>query len=68
MPDYKQLYHRLFNAITDALEDLEQEDIPRACFRLKKSQQDTEELYLKSYEVSSPETEPAALPQGKHTG
>ena len=38
MPNYQKLYHKLFNDITDTIEDL------------KKSQQEAEEMYLLSCE------------------
>ncbi|MBQ2614449.1 MAG: hypothetical protein IJB80_03860 [Clostridia bacterium] len=38
MPDYQKLYHKLFNDITDIIEDL------------KKSQQEAEEIYILSCE------------------
>ncbi len=38
MPDYEKMYYELFGGITDAIE------------RLKKLQQKTEELYIKTSE------------------
>ncbi len=38
MPNYKKLYHKLFNDITDIIEDL------------KKTQQEAEEMYILSCE------------------
>lgn len=46
MPHYKTLYHILFNAITDALRAMEQNDHDRAIDLLKQAQQDCEERYL----------------------
>lgn len=45
MPDYKTLYHKLFNDITDAIENLQ------------KAQQDAEEMYLDMCEEESPNGE-----------
>lgn len=45
MPDYKKLYHKLFNDITDVIEDLQ------------KAQQDTEEMYLDMCEEEFPNGE-----------
>ena len=41
MPDYKTMYAKLFNAITDAVEILQQ------------AQRDTEEMYIESGEKES---------------
>ena len=46
MPDYQKLYTTLFNAITDALEELECANYGTAKQRLIRAQQDTEEMYL----------------------
>ena len=45
MPDYKKLYHKLFNEITDTIE------------KLKKTQEDAEELYLEMCEKEFPNGE-----------
>ena len=45
MPNYQKLYHKLFNDITDIIEDL------------KKSQQEAEEMYILSYEEEDAQTE-----------
>ena len=45
MPDYQKLYHKLFNDITDIIEDL------------KKSQQEAEEMYILSYEEEEAQNE-----------
>ena len=39
MPDYKRMYAKLFNAITDAVEILQQ------------AQQETEEIYIESCDI-----------------
>ena len=46
MPDYQKLYTLLFNAVTDALADLEQLNIGTAKVRLMAAQQQAEELYI----------------------
>lgn len=44
--DYKPLYHKLFNACTDALTDMEKQNFGQARVRLICAQQEAEELYL----------------------
>ncbi|MEI3306783.1 MAG: hypothetical protein V8R40_12675 [Dysosmobacter sp.] len=44
--DYKPLYHKLFNACTDALNDMEKQNFGQARVRLICAQQEAEELYL----------------------
>ena len=46
MPDYKKLYFKLFAAMADAVEDLEQENYGSAKQRLIAAQQEAEEDYL----------------------
>ena len=46
MTDYKELYHLLFNAITDALEALGRLDIPAAVRVLEDAQIQAEEIIL----------------------
>ena len=46
MPDYQTLYTTLFNAITDALRDIDALEIKNAKQRLIEAQQKTEELYM----------------------
>lgn len=46
MPDYQKLYTILFNAITDALEDMGKQNYGLAAEGLKAAQQTTEELYM----------------------
>ena len=50
MPDYKKLYHLLFNAITDALEKAESGESEAARVLLVRAQQKTEELYIEAGE------------------
>lgn len=46
MPDYEKLYHDLFNAITDALEAIEEGNVWRGKLLLIRAQQSAEEAYL----------------------
>ena len=50
MPDFETMYHRLFNAITDALAHMEQANFGLAADCLKKAQTDGEELYISAEE------------------
>ena len=46
MPDYEKMYHLLFNAITDALEQLEKQNFGSAKDLLIAAQQQAEEIYI----------------------
>ena len=46
MPDYERMYHDLFNAITDALNAIEEGKILLAKAMLIRAQQAAEEAYL----------------------
>lgn len=46
MPDYQKMYTTLFNAITDALEEIEKQNIGLAREQLMAAQQKTEEIYI----------------------
>lgn len=46
MPDYQKMYFQLFNAITDALENLEQQNYGLAAECLKAAQVNGENAYL----------------------
>ena len=48
MENYQKMYTTLFNAITDALEQLEQQNIGRARETLIAAQQQAEELYMEA--------------------
>lgn len=48
MVDYKLLYSILFNAMTDALEEMEQQNYGRACEDLIAAQQKAEDIYIRS--------------------
>lgn len=47
---YQKMYCRLFNAVTDALEELERQNYGQAKERLILAQQECEELYLQETE------------------
>lgn len=53
MPDYKALYFKLFAAMADAVEDLEQENYGTAKQRLILAQREAEELYLSAEDSES---------------
>lgn len=44
--NYETLYHNLFNAITDALEEIPQQKYSEARQRLMEAQQKTEMIYI----------------------
>ena len=44
--NYERLYHLLFNAITDALEQMEQQNYGTAKETLITAQQEAEEIYM----------------------
>ena len=44
--NYEKLYHLLFNAITDALEQMEQQNYGTAKEALITAQQEAEEIYM----------------------
>ena len=46
MPDYQKMYTTLFNAITDALEDMQKQNIGLAQDRLIAAQQLAEDIYI----------------------
>ena len=46
MPDHEKMYHLLFNAITDALEQIEQQNFGSAKDLLIAAQQEAEEIYM----------------------
>ena len=47
---YRKMYYRLFNAISDALEEMEQQNYGQAKERLIAAQQECEEMYLQEGE------------------
>ena len=46
MPDYEKMYHLLFNAITDALSQIETQNYGDAKEILISAQQKAEEIYI----------------------
>ena len=50
MPDYQKMYTTLFNAITDAVEKIQQRNCAAAEKILIQAQQKTEELYISAEE------------------
>ena len=44
--DYKKLYFHLFNAVSDALQAIEQQNYGQAAALLIAAQQETEEMYM----------------------
>ena len=46
--NYERMYHLLFNAITDALEQMEKQNLGSAKDLLTTAQQKTEEIYMES--------------------
>ena len=50
MPDYKKMYLQLFSAITNALEAIASENYGIAKEILISAQQQSEEIYIESYE------------------
>ena len=46
MNTYKELYFHLFNALTDAIEDIEEGRVITAIDRMKRAQLATEEAHL----------------------
>ena len=48
--DYEKLYHLLFNAITDALEQMDAQNYGEAKETLISAQQKAEEIYIDSAE------------------
>ena len=55
MPDYQKMYFHLFNAITDALVQLERQNYGLAAECLKAAQIDGENAYLTAEEPVSAE-------------
>ena len=48
MPDYQKMYTTLFNAMTDAIENIEELNYGTAKEILIQAQQKTEELYIEA--------------------
>ena len=43
---YEKMYHKLFNAISDALELMEDQKFEEAFYLLEKASKETEEIYI----------------------
>ena len=52
--DYKKLYFHLFNAATDALRAMEQQNYGQAAALLITAQQETEEMYMDAEDENAP--------------
>ena len=63
MPDYQKMYFHLFNAITDALVQLERQNYGLAGDRLKAAQVDGENAYLTEDDAAN--TERATISERK---
>lgn len=50
MPDYQKMYTMLFNAVTDAIESIQQHNSALAEKILIQAQQKTEDLYISAEE------------------
>ncbi len=50
MEPYQIMYRTLFNAVTDAVEQLESQRFDLALYTLERAQRQTEELFLQSGE------------------
>ena len=46
MPDYQKMYLLLFNAITDALKEIENQNYGKAAELLRKAQAAAEDIYI----------------------
>ena len=53
MPDYEAMYFRLFNAVTDAVEELQRLNFGTAVEILKRAQQDGEDSYVAGEETET---------------
>ena len=53
--DYQKMYLTMFNAVTDALEELEKLNVGRAEEILRQAQQSAEEQYLQQEETAAGE-------------
>lgn len=43
---YEKMYYKLFNAVTDAMEPMEQQKYQEALTLLEQASRDTEEIYI----------------------
>lgn len=58
MPDYKTMYFRLFNAVTDAVEELQKLNFGAAAEILRAAQQAGEDSYVEAEEAFVPRNDP----------
>ena len=70
--NYEKMYHLLFNAITDALEQMEKQNLGSAKDLLTTAQQKTEEIYMESAKAGLHKSEVAGncvrLPNRRQSG
>ena len=64
--NYEKMYHLLFNAITDALEQMEKQNLGSAKDLLTTAQQKAEEIYMES--ANYPAVSAAMLPRQAKAG
>ncbi len=62
MPNYKKMYFKMFNSITDVIDGLDKaaldnDEIARVIEKLKQIQIDGEEMYIVTYDEFSEEDE-----------
>lgn len=48
---YKDMYFTLFNALTDAIEQMEAQEFDQALHTLERAQQEAEERYIRDEEL-----------------
>ncbi|MCI9579674.1 MAG: hypothetical protein HFF98_12675 [Oscillibacter sp.] len=63
MPDYRKMYAIAFNAISDALEELDKLNIGVAKECLREAQYHTEEIYISQSEDISDDSEDSGEPE-----
>ena len=73
MENFPKYYTLLFNAVTDAIEDVDQKNYGAARARLVKAQQDAEDFYLRQDDKRLPrrraaQAKAAAAPDGSEAG
>lgn len=47
---YKKMYYTLFNAITDAMQQMERQELQQAIMTLEQAQHKTEEMFMEGEE------------------
>ena len=65
MENFPKYYTMLFNAVTDAIEDIDQKNYGAARARLVKAQQDAEDAYLDAGDEEAGETDEACAAIGE---